>query len=288
MTERNYIHKFKLPNKLEYDTVFEIQSGGHYACDKSFYENNYYKSGYYLIYAESGMGYFEIPEGKFSVPPHTMFWLDLSRPYKYYSDRNDPWIIHWILFDGGISKFFSNRMQAMEKWEFTLKEQDKLYTIFMKTLEQYLAQPQGELTQIRLHQDLTELLCTILLEAGSLSVAQEAIYPDPIRQIVAYVEQNYFQKITLDDLAQLTYLNKYYMARLFKQHTGLAPCEFINRFRLEYSRQMLLSEDLEIEQVALNLGFHSHSYFTRCFKREYGMTPKEYISRSKLDRKPTE
>lgn len=281
MTERNYIHKFQPYGEREYNAIFLILSGGHYQCDGSFYENNYYKSGYYLIYVENGKGYVETEKDRCMVAAGTMFWLDLSQPYKYYSDRDDPWVIHWLLFDAGISEYFVSRMKAEGKRQFTLEAEDEICLAFLKLLDCYLSLEPGEGSGLQLHILLTELLCKIILRVGSLNLAKKETYPDPVRRMIAYMEQNYFQKITLEELAQLTYLNKYYMARLFKQHTGQAPCEFLNRFRLEYSRQMLLSEDLNIEQVALNLGFHSHSYFTRCFKREYGMTPKEYAERNR-------
>lgn len=280
MPERNYIHKFQPSGNRDNSAIFTIQSGGHYSCDRSFYENNYYKSGYYLIYVERGKGYFETPEGKFTANPQTMFWLDLSRPYKYYSDSVDPWVIHWLMFEGGIADYFSNRMMASEKYQFTLESEDEICVAFFALLENYLSSAQGERGRILLHQKLTDLLSGILLRSDSLFLARQEAYPDPVRLMISYMEQNYFRRITLDELAEVTYLNKYYMARLFKQHTGLAPCELVNRFRLEYGRQMLLSGEMGVEQIALNLGFHSHSYFTRRFKREYGLTPKEYREKS--------
>lgn len=57
MEQRTYKHFFYSASKTARDTLFYIESAGHYWCDKSFYEDSYYKQNYYLIYVLSGKGY---------------------------------------------------------------------------------------------------------------------------------------------------------------------------------------------------------------------------------------
>ncbi len=285
MVKGEYIHKFSDNLLGEFSVVnsslINILSGGHYVCDRSFFENNYYKSGYYMIYVESGYGYIETQHSKQKIYENTMFFMDLSKPYKIFADKQLPWKIHWLLFTGQSSDYIMEKIMLSNNHIFTLALEDKLCNGFISILDYYLSNPDSEHLSIKLHSMMTSLLCEIVLSCSyfSLKLNHQVKYPDPVKVIIKYIEQNYFRKITIDVLAKLTYLNKSYLIRLFKKHTGYAPIEFINKFRLEYSRQLLLSEHISVEQVAMNLGFGTHSYFTKCFKREYSITPTEYISR---------
>jgi ligand-binding sensor domain-containing protein/signal transduction histidine kinase/DNA-binding response OmpR family regulator len=66
-----------------------------------------------------------------------------------------------------------------------------------------------------------------------------------------------------------------------KTLTGQSVHEFIKSIRLKKSLTLLLDGRLSINQVALEVGFNSHSYFDKCFVRQYGTGPKEYINKKK-------
>jgi signal transduction histidine kinase/ligand-binding sensor domain-containing protein/CheY-like chemotaxis protein/AraC-like DNA-binding protein len=64
-----------------------------------------------------------------------------------------------------------------------------------------------------------------------------------------------------------------------KTLTGQSVHEFIKSIRLKRSIRLLLEGELNISQIALEVGFNSHSYFDKCFIKQYGVGPKEYITR---------
>ena len=101
-------------------------------------------------------------------------------------------------------------------------------------------------------------------------------FPDPVKAVMDYVEQNYFRKITLAELAAITYLNPFYLLKLFKKHTGYTPGEYIIKFRIDYSKQLLTKPEMTIEQIALFLGFNTHSYFSKIFHKSTGLTPVQF------------
>lgn len=69
-----------------------------------------------------------------------------------------------------------------------------------------------------------------------------------------------------------------------KSLTGQTVHEFIKAIRLRKSVQLLMEGNLNINQVAFEVGFNSHSYFDKCFMKQYGSGPREYISRKKAGR----
>ena len=62
-----------------------------------------------------------------------------------------------------------------------------------------------------------------------------------------------------------------------KTLTGQSVHEFIKSIRLKRSVILLLEGKLNISQIAIEVGFNSHSYFDKCFTKHYGVGPKEYV-----------
>ena len=101
-------------------------------------------------------------------------------------------------------------------------------------------------------------------------------YPSPVRKCVTYIDKNLHDKITLDDLGEISGLSKDYLSQLFKKTTGNTITEYIRKRRLDSSKK-LLDRGTTISDTAYGLDFCSESYFIACFKNKFGITPKEYI-----------
>ncbi|MCW6682110.1 AraC family transcriptional regulator [Aerococcaceae bacterium NML160702] len=102
---------------------------------------------------------------------------------------------------------------------------------------------------------------------------------EDIEILKKYIRQHYMRKITLEELATLVDINKYYLIRLFKQHTHFSPIDYLIHIRLEEAERMLLHSDLPITQISSAVGFKSPSYFTKTFKEQNDCTPSEYRQR---------
>lgn len=101
-----------------------------------------------------------------------------------------------------------------------------------------------------------------------------------IDECIAYFEKNYEDKITLNDLAEnLNYSPNYIQSR-FKKYIGVTPLEFLESYRLEESKKLLLLSNDKILNIANSCGFTSESYFIKKFKAKYGLTPKEFRKQS--------
>ena len=95
-------------------------------------------------------------------------------------------------------------------------------------------------------------------------------------QIKQYLDSNYADNISLDTLAAMAHMNKYYLVHAFTKYAGLSPISYLNAKRLETSKKLLTSTDFSISQIAASVGFSSQSYFSQVFRKEMDMTPNEY------------
>lgn len=91
-----------------------------------------------------------------------------------------------------------------------------------------------------------------------------------------YIDNNYMENITLEHLAEITHLNKYYMAHTFAKEYGTSPINYMIQRRIEESRYYLTHTNYSITQIAHLLGFSSASYFTQRFTKLIEISPRQY------------
>ena len=91
-----------------------------------------------------------------------------------------------------------------------------------------------------------------------------------------YLDSNYNLKITLDDLAERYYLNKYYLSKSFKSQYGVSINNYLLSVRITKAKQMLRFTDLPIEAIGLECGLGSAHYFSSKFKEVEGVSPSVY------------
>ncbi|WP_332767770.1 AraC family transcriptional regulator [Pseudomonas koreensis] len=96
------------------------------------------------------------------------------------------------------------------------------------------------------------------------------------RQLVAYIDSQLAEPISLGQLAGLCALSEYHFARMFRASFGLPPHQYVLARRLDRARQMLRGTLLPLGEIALACGFASASHFTNRFRQVLGGTPGEY------------
>lgn len=97
-----------------------------------------------------------------------------------------------------------------------------------------------------------------------------------IKKVYEYVRQNYVKEITLSQIAEHADLSVSRFCVLFKQSNGDSFVNYLNDYRIEKAKQLLLEPDLKVYEVADMVGFSSLPYFNRLFKSITNQTPNEY------------
>ncbi len=97
--------------------------------------------------------------------------------------------------------------------------------------------------------------------------------------MLAFIQENYAQQISLTKIAQSAGISKSEAARCFEKLVQKSPGRYLMDLRLEKAQQMLIQGHVSIAEIAEKSGFGSSSYFCKIFKRELGMTPLQYRNR---------
>ncbi|MEG1640771.1 MAG: AraC family transcriptional regulator [Ruthenibacterium sp.] len=99
-----------------------------------------------------------------------------------------------------------------------------------------------------------------------------------IHNLSAYIQKNYRERLSLENLCDVVHLSPSYVIALFKQYTHCSPMAYVNLVRIEISKEMLSESQLPISEIALSCGFQDAFYFSRKFKQITGSSPRQYRS----------
>ncbi|WP_246162688.1 helix-turn-helix domain-containing protein [Brasilonema sennae] len=109
---------------------------------------------------------------------------------------------------------------------------------------------------------------TITSQNRSLTNAQ-------LQRAIDYIHTHLDRDLSLVEIAGVINISPTYFASLFKSTTGISPHQYVIKQRVEQAKLMLLTTDLAIADIALQVGFSSQSHLTQHFKRLTRMTPKQ-------------
>jgi AraC family transcriptional regulator len=97
----------------------------------------------------------------------------------------------------------------------------------------------------------------------------------------AFLASQMSEQVMLNEIAREVGASAFNFARIFQQQTGLPVHRYLTLLRLRGSLERLSDGEDDLTDLALSLGFSSHSHFTSVFKREFGMTPSEIRTKLK-------
>ena len=137
---------------------------------------------------------------------------------------------------------------------------------------------------LKLLNQLSDLYLSILNEAETndeVKYSQTSSHSVRLKQILDYINNNYKSKITIDDISKEIGLCRSEVCKLFKSELNTSIADYILKYRIEKSIPLLLSNMLNITEIANQCGFNSSSYYAEAFKKLTGMTPLEYKKNNK-------
>lgn len=130
--------------------------------------------------------------------------------------------------------------------------------------------------------NIIEIIIAKLRRAKNVTVEKNT--PRRMNQSVAfvkhYINQNFRDPITLDLLAEVGNINKYYLVHIFKENIEMSPIVYLNQVRIKEAKNLLETTDFSLAEIASFSGFSSQSFFSQVFRREMGQTPSSYRKRS--------
>jgi AraC family transcriptional regulator len=100
-----------------------------------------------------------------------------------------------------------------------------------------------------------------------------------LRRVIEYINDHLADDISLEAIAKEVNMSQYHFARLFKQSMAISAHQYVIRRRVEVAKQLLKQGNLNITDIAFQVGFANPSHLSHHFKRLVGVTPKMFLSK---------
>lgn len=228
-----------------------------------------------LFYIMNGRGSFLIEEEQLPVRRNDLVIINPNVSHTELPETGIP-LEYIVLGVEGVTFSFQGA-NAGKDYDIHHLEQDgeKIEHFLMLLIEE----AEGKLQSYEMIcQNILELLILYAMRNQNSSITS-VMTPKMSKEcglIKRYLDTNYDQNITLDSLAEMSHINKFYLVHSFTRYTGMSPIHYLARKRVLVAKNLLEASNHSIAQIASSIGCSSQSYFSQIFKKETGMTPNQY------------
>ncbi len=199
------------------------------------------------------------------IPPHTPYELTVRKRQREIWMIFDPrpHFLETLLPEDGVAETFSVDFVGSDVWSAVRTGLDDLLKWWNAP------QPQLQLAENAMEK--------VLLLAHWLHDERQPSQVDKrINDVLALINKRLTDELTVEDLARASGLSLSRFAHLFRERMGVTPMGFLETRRMEQARNLLLTTDLPVQQVALMTGFPNAQHFSTRFRRLAGQTPSAF------------
>lgn len=230
---------------------------------------------YQWIQCRSGSGELTLNGSKYTIEKGCGMFLFPDEPHEYHS-VNGKWEVDWIIFRGKYIDSF-----VRETLKMTASQ------VYYITAPHILSAKLEDIYKTGLSDNRTKnLICSSLVYAVLIDILRLTSLKqntsivnkfNKITPILNYIENNYASHISLSDIADIAGITPQYLCSAFKKYTSQTLFEYINMVRIRKSKEyLLMNKDMQIKEIAHNVGFGDISYFCTTFRKLENMSPTEF------------
>ena len=258
---------------------------GYEQCDSGHSFGPVARNHYLFHYIISGTGTLMADNAKgetqtYSIKSGQGFLIFPGQITTYFADQNLPWEYVWIEFDG---------LRVKEAFDFTeLSVNTPVYHSHSKDLREQLM---NEMLYIVHHAEESpfHLIGHLYLFLDYLTQSSKITKPKQsskmsdyyIKEAINYIEQNFQNNITVEDIAAVCGINRSYFGKIFRNSIGRSPQEFLMNYRMVKATELLKLTSLSIAEIGSAVGYENQLHFSRAFKTIYGVSPREWRNQHK-------
>lgn len=232
-------------------------------------------ASYLFFVVERGSGLLEYGGVRRHLQKGDCVFLDCKKPYLHRTNP-DLWQLRWVHFYGpNMGAIYKKYQERGGQAAFHAQHPEQFSKLLQWLYE--LANSDEYVRDMQIYGGLVELLTLLMRESwhpGTVRIASGK--KQNLQEIKDYLDTHYREKITLDDLAERFYINKFYLTRVFKEQFGLPVTSYLVQLRITRAKRLLRFTDRTIESIAQDCGLNDANYFSRLFKKIEGTSPGEY------------
>lgn len=123
---------------------------------------------------------------------------------------------------------------------------------------------------------MMDYLIKMLSEYSSNKINMDLIKNDTFRQILEYINKNFTDEISFQQICYTYSINPSYLSQIFKKEIGITFTNYITQLRINYAKELLTNTNLLISEISEKVGYKQYFYFAKIFKKTTSMSAKQY------------
>ncbi|MDD3140483.1 MAG: AraC family transcriptional regulator [Lachnospiraceae bacterium] len=199
----------------------------------------------------------------------------------YAADADYPWEYAWIEFDGlRVKELLNLAGLSYDTPLYRSNTKDLSYELKKEML--YISQHSNEspfhlIGHLYLALDYLTRSCS-----NRISVKGGKLVDFYVREALSFVEQNFQNDITVEDISTFCNLNRSYFGKIFRDTVGTNPQDFLINYRMSKAAELLKLTELPIRDISNAVGYPNQLHFSRAFKNVFTVSPKQYRTENKI------
>ncbi|WP_308637456.1 AraC family transcriptional regulator [Paenibacillus silvisoli] len=252
--------------------VYPVGIGHIYDEPNHFVNGMRYGEGQYNIhFVVKGTGWLRTKAGSIELKPGMGFLYAEDQYQHFGADPDDPWEVWWIYVRGeGMNDLIGDK-RVGDVWAFAYSRAERLHALLQ---ELWQAAALNDMAEVPRHAALLyEIVLELILGSTDLDAPSEPGLVQAIKRAADFMRMHCAKDLPLQKLADQCGVSPAYFSRTFHAQMGMPPLAYLNRQRIELSKQMLITTTKPVKQIALEVGFSKPSYFIERFRLAEGVTP---------------
>lgn len=232
------------------------------------------RPNYILHYILSGKGIYRVGERTYKLKEGQGFLIEPEEITFYQADKREPWTYLWVGFAGVQAEMFLQDIglnSNQHVFQSGYGEQLKRIVVDMLKNNTF-----SQTHQYHLQSLLYEFFAVLTRDVQMEAVAEENRDSIYVKKAVVFIQNNYFRRIGVADIAKHVGVSRSYLYKIFVKNLQTTPSEFLARLRLVRAKELLELTELSVEGVAMSCGYQEALVFSKAFKQEVGMPPSHY------------
>ena len=233
---------------------------------------------YLFIMVCGGRGSISYDNGKYELEAGDCVFIDCRKPYSHTTSEKELWTLKWIHFNGNsmppvYEKYLSRGGLPVIRGvgEDTLEKLKDIHNTLFDT-----ASGNEYVRDMSINEGLSGLLTLLMELAWNPDAKSKGRTGKDLLSLRIYLEEHFTEKISLEELSEKFYINKFYLTRIFKEQYGVSVNTYLQQLRITRAKQLLRFTDSSLEEIGLKCGIGEPNYFSRVFKKIEGISPSRY------------
>ena len=228
---------------------------------------------FYMVFVcVGGKGFLTVKNKTFEISTGDIFFTFPDVPHIYASDDKEPWSIYWAHFYAAhpsVPEIFEACGISAGNPVLHIRRFAETADLFRTVFSDLYKCSAAELMYRQ------SVFVHMLFKIFTLASSQNR--KDPyVTKALEYIHGNPDKYISLDILADICGVSKYYLSHMFTEQTGVPVKQYILSLRLSNAKFLLESTEKSITEISQICGYENSMYFSNAFKKYYGLSPKNY------------